>query len=142
MTWRGAISPHHSPLLCGALAAKQSPLSLCGGMDCVATLAKTWMGPICQHDTPSLRGALATKQSILSLWRRGLLRGTLSSGAHSRDPLARNDGLKSPYSNLTFAALSIGHHFALSAFCHAPSPSGAGFSPGGLRHPRLSNFLP
>src|SRR5258708_36544268 len=54
-------------------------LSLCGGMDCFAVLAKTWMGLICQHDTPSLR-ALATKQSILSLWRRGLLR------------CARNDG--------------------------------------------------
>jgi hypothetical protein len=32
----------------------------------------------------------ATKQSILALRRCGLLRGSLSSGAHSRDPFARN----------------------------------------------------
>jgi len=35
----------------------------------------------------------ATKQSILALLRHGLLRRSLSSGAHSRDPLARNDEL-------------------------------------------------
>ena len=29
-----------------------------------------------------------------------------------------------PYSSLTFAALSIGHHFAISAFCQALSDSG------------------
>jgi ketosteroid isomerase-like protein len=39
------------------------------------------------HHT-SLRGALATKQSILVSIRMGCF----ASGAHSRDPLARNDG--------------------------------------------------
>jgi hypothetical protein len=29
-----------------------------------------------------------------------------------------------PYSTLTSAALSIGHHFAISAFCKAPSACG------------------
>ena len=41
---------------------------------------------------PSLRGALATKQSSfphVALW---IASRSLSSGAHSRDPLARNDG--------------------------------------------------
>jgi hypothetical protein len=39
-----------------------------------------------------LRGAFATKQSIWLARRYGLLRRGLSSGARSRDPLARNDG--------------------------------------------------
>src|SRR3977135_2981817 len=41
---------------------------------------------------PSLRGALATKQSILPYAARWIASRSLSSGAHSRDPLARNDG--------------------------------------------------
>jgi hypothetical protein len=46
----------------------------------------------------SLRGAEATKQSIfdLAMPSHGLLRWSLSSGAHSRDPLARNDGVDGP----------------------------------------------
>jgi hypothetical protein len=32
--------------------------------------------------------------------------------------------LISPYSTLTLAALMIGHHFAISAFCQVPSASG------------------
>src|SRR3954468_21560604 len=41
----------------------------------------------------SLRGALATKQSsrTAGLW---IASRSLSSGAHSRDPLARNDGYR------------------------------------------------
>jgi hypothetical protein len=39
----------------------------------------------------SLRGALATKQSIFVV-RQWIASRSLSSGAHSRDPLARNDG--------------------------------------------------
>src|SRR4051812_11589883 len=41
----------------------------------------------------SLRGALATKQSRLFQRRDGLLRRSLSSGGHSPDPVARNDGM-------------------------------------------------
>jgi hypothetical protein len=43
-----------------------------------------------QRILPSSRGALATKQSTLPLlaW---IASRSLSSGAHSRDPLARND---------------------------------------------------
>ena len=43
-----------------------------------------------QRPSPSLRGASATKQSIVSvlLW---IASRSLSSGARSRDPLARND---------------------------------------------------
>src|SRR5258708_9128851 len=101
--WVGRMCQHDTPSLRGALATKQSILSLCGGMDCFAVLAKTWMGSICQHDTPSLRGALATKQSILSLRRHGLLppslfvlRPTLRSPPNARffppssQPLAHN----------------------------------------------------
>src|SRR5260370_23577455 len=113
MTGRGRFCQHDSASLRGALATKQSTLSLCGGMDCVATLAKTWMGPICQHDTPSFRGALAPKQSILSLWRRGFLRRTLSSSAHSPVPVAPDASLQSPLSNPPLAALSLGHPFAI-----------------------------
>src|SRR5215207_3040138 len=40
---------------------------------------------------PSLRGALATKQSIARQADRWIASRSLSSGAHSRDPLARND---------------------------------------------------
>ena len=40
---------------------------------------------------PSLRGALATKQSMLPA-AKWIASRSLSSGAHSRDPLARNDG--------------------------------------------------
>src|SRR5260370_15994824 len=41
----GPICQLNTPSLRGALATKQSTLSLCGGMDCFAALAKTWMGP-------------------------------------------------------------------------------------------------
>jgi hypothetical protein len=46
----------------------------------------------CLRVFSSLRGALAAKQSSLSpgLW---IASRSLSSGAHSRDPLARNDGV-------------------------------------------------
>ena len=39
----------------------------------------------------------ATKQSILSFVARWIASRSLSSGAHSRDPLARNDGVNKPY---------------------------------------------
>src|SRR5690349_6086811 len=39
----------------------------------------------------SLRGALATKQSIAPQVEAWIASRSLSSGAHSRDPLARND---------------------------------------------------
>ena len=39
----------------------------------------------------SLRGAFATKQSIFLFSVRWIASRSLSSGAHSRDPLARND---------------------------------------------------
>src|ERR1700676_2153373 len=48
--------------------------------------------------SPSLRGALATKQSICVV--RWIASRSLSSGAHSRDPLARNDGTR--YHTLPF----------------------------------------
>jgi hypothetical protein len=38
-----------------------------------------------------LQGATATKQSIPPLAARWIASRSLSSGAHSRDPLARND---------------------------------------------------
>jgi hypothetical protein len=40
---------------------------------------------------PSLRGAQATKQFTLSLGARWIASQSLSSDAHSRDPLDRND---------------------------------------------------
>src|SRR4029077_9351810 len=42
--------------------------------------------------TTSLRGVVATKQSILSFAARWIASRSISSGAHSRDALARNDG--------------------------------------------------
>jgi hypothetical protein len=38
-----------------------------------------------------LRGAKATKQSILQRTEKWIASRSLSSGAHSRDPVARND---------------------------------------------------
>jgi hypothetical protein len=43
------------------------------------------------HVFPSLRGATATKQSTFPLAAAWIASRSLSSGAHSRDPLARND---------------------------------------------------
>src|SRR5258708_21550167 len=54
-TWMGPISQHDTPSLRGALATKQSTLSLFGGMDFFSALAMTGMGPICQHNPPSFR---------------------------------------------------------------------------------------
>src|SRR5882724_1489985 len=42
---------------------------------------------------PSLRGAKRRSNPCFVSWRDGLLRRSLSSGAHSRDPLARNDAV-------------------------------------------------
>src|SRR5580658_3013853 len=47
----------------------------------------------CGTVSASLRGATATKQSTLTLAARRIASRSLSSGARSRDPLARNDGL-------------------------------------------------
>src|SRR6266581_3975147 len=47
---------------------------------------------ICRHC--ELREAI---HPLLQLW---IASRSLSSGAHSRDPLARNDGLKTPYDGL------------------------------------------
>jgi hypothetical protein len=41
----------------------------------------------------------------------------------------------------TLAALIIGHHFAISAFCQAPSASGVSLSFGGICKPRFSSCL-
>jgi hypothetical protein len=56
-------------------------------------LRQTWGAMISGAitDLSSLRGAIATKQSILSARHDGLASWSLSSGARSRDPLARND---------------------------------------------------
>ena len=35
----------------------------------------------------------------------------------------------------------IGHHFAISAFCQAPSAPGVSLSPGGICRPRFSSCL-
>src|SRR5581483_9875263 len=47
--------------------------------------------------TSSLRGAQATKQSSSGLLRFWIASRSLSSGAHSRDPFARNDGILTPF---------------------------------------------
>jgi len=48
----------------------------------------------------------------------GLLRGALSSGAHSRDPLARNDGsgISSRYSETVCTTLLTGRVLATGSF--------------------------
>jgi hypothetical protein len=66
----------------GRAATKQSSLSLRSEMDCFAALAMT------ERVTPSLR---AKRSNPLFLVARIASR-SLSSGARSRDPLARNDG--------------------------------------------------
>src|SRR5438132_1678135 len=52
-------------------------------------------GALCRENAklyqPSLRGALATKQSISPHAAPWIASRSLSSGAHSRDPVARND---------------------------------------------------
>jgi hypothetical protein len=62
-----------------------------------------------------LRGALATKQSILLC---GSMDCFASSGAHSRDPLARNDGV----SCLKF---EFDCHHAPPGRCIAPPMTGS-----------------
>src|SRR3954463_709073 len=44
-------------------------------------------------------------------------------------------------STLTLAALIIGHHFAISAFCQLPSACGESWSFGGICRPMFSSCL-
>src|SRR5262249_37771622 len=61
------------------------------------------------------------------------------------DDRARRRSVISParlaQSTATCAALMIGHHLAISAFCHSPSASGVDLSAGGICNPRFSRFL-
>src|ERR1700730_18033967 len=45
-------------------------------------------------------------------------------------------GAEARYSPLILAALMIGHHFSISAFCKAPSASGVCWSGGGTSRPK------
>src|SRR6185437_430805 len=49
-------------------------------------------------------------------------------------------GKSVPYCTFTLAALIIGHHLAISAFCQLPSASGVSWSFGGMSRPRSRNF--
>src|SRR6186713_2595163 len=53
--------------------------------------------------------------------------------------LSRDDG--DIQSTLTLPDLIIGHHFAISAFCQAPSAAGVSLSAGGICKPRFSSCL-
>src|SRR3569833_3324630 len=44
-------------------------------------------------------------------------------------------------STLTLAALIIGHHMAISAFCQVPSAAGVSWSFGGICKPKFSSCL-
>src|SRR5260370_25677850 len=61
--------------------------------------------PLALISTPSLRGALATKQSSFLYAAPWIASRSLSSGAHSRDPLARNDEER-----ITYARPRRAHH--------------------------------
>src|SRR5260370_5102100 len=104
----GPICQHNTPSLRGALATKQSILSLWrhGLLRCARNDGDGVWSAACQrvvevlprHCEERLVRRSSTSdggsdEAIHSffLGRRGLLRGTLSSGAHSRDPLARKD---------------------------------------------------
>jgi hypothetical protein len=65
------------------------PLLSEGQYSCIARAHRAAGMQICI--LTSLRGAKATKQSILSRCDSWIASRSLSSGAHSRDPLARND---------------------------------------------------
>src|SRR5207253_3101059 len=57
-----------------------------------------------------------------------------------RSPVLANESAAAQ-STLTLAALIIGHHFAISAFCQAPSACGVSLSFGGICSPRFSSCL-
>src|SRR5712671_3796747 len=84
------------PSLRGALATKQSILPLRGEMDCFAALAMTAQHLDClwlfEIRKPSLRGAERRSNPSFLCAARWIASRSLSSGAHLRDPLARNDG--------------------------------------------------
>jgi hypothetical protein len=69
-----------------------------------------------------------------TLW---LARQLMTRSDTSRPPIA---ALRKNYSALMPAALIIGHHFSMSAFCNARSAPGVCWSRGGTSYPRSVSF--
>src|SRR5450759_5588074 len=83
----------------GASCARHSPRPLIGeGRTLLAKLGRIARRE-CEVISAVIARSEATKQSRLStsLRQSWIASRSLSSGAHSRDPLARNDVLKTPY---------------------------------------------
>ena len=74
----------------GAARARHSLRPLVYGGTCFGRNSDAFVSR--EGGRPSLRGATATKQSMPPLAAPWIASRSLSSGAHSRDPLARNDG--------------------------------------------------
>src|SRR5438034_11394184 len=64
--------------------------------------------------------------------------GATGQGGNPGNAVVRFSAVQS---TLTLAALIIGHHFAISAFCQVPSASGVSLSFGGICSPRFSSCL-
>src|SRR5882757_8012273 len=82
------------PSLRGA-KRRSNPCSLCGEMDCFASLAMTaqHLNCLCCLKLECRHCEERSDEAIHALFAaRWIASRSLSSGAHSRDPLARNDG--------------------------------------------------
>src|SRR5712672_2558515 len=74
---------------------RSNPCSLCGEMDCFASLAMTaqHLNCLCCLKLECRHCEERSDEAIHALFAaRWIASRSLSSGAHSRDPLARNDG--------------------------------------------------
>src|SRR5712672_3211075 len=87
----------------GSAATKQSSLSLRGEMDCFAALAMTERHGLLrgarhceERSDEAIQAFFAQRDGLLRCARNDgeawIASRSLSSGAHSRDPVARNDG--------------------------------------------------
>jgi hypothetical protein len=85
----------HESVIARSGATKQSILSLRGKMDCFASLAMTapHLDRLCCLKLEPRHCEERSDEAIHTFFcARWIASRTLSSGAHSRDPLARNDG--------------------------------------------------
>src|SRR3984893_9366492 len=95
--------PHHSDSRCptiSASSARRSVYSTSGVSEISIDATAICSNLLALMLTPSLRGALATQQSSFLCAAPWIAPRSLSSGAHSRDPLARNDDHRFTYARL------------------------------------------
>src|SRR3954451_5103625 len=108
----------------------------------LAAAAKTIDGNSADRELPS--GVTGRKgcpsHPVLAPFGHDTMSDLSASCASRRISADQSDGF-APYSTLTLAALIIGHHVAISAFCHLPSACGESWSFGGICRPMFSSCL-